>query len=203
MVPSQNRPLAYHRASAPDITSSSPLRFDHPDYGYRYMSTSQEHHHRQDHNLIPGMPGTLTLSECCVRALTYSSCLGSSNSVFHQIPDSLYPDSTLNALDLHAPYFQHPQSVTPISSSSSLGTDSINLDFSHLGGSQDHSSFEYELRPPSPPAPLPFIAGQNNVQGDHVIYYFEHVRKIQLIFAGNTFTNATYSVSFDHHSRFR
>ncbi|KAF5382023.1 hypothetical protein D9615_004431 [Tricholomella constricta] len=167
----QMRPRPYHRASAPNIASSSPLPFDH-EYGYRYVSTPQEQHHRQDHSLIPGMPGA-------------------SNSTPHQITDPLYTDA--NALDLHTTFFPYPQSVTPISSSSSLSTD-LGLDFAQLGTSQEQNGFEFDLRPPSPPAPVPFIAGQNNVQGDHVIYYFEHVRKIQLIFAGNTFTNATYSI---------
>ncbi|RDB26190.1 ustiloxin B cluster transcription factor ustR [Hypsizygus marmoreus] len=174
MVPPQIRPQPYHRSSAPEIISSSPLHFDHPDYGYRYMATPQEQHLRQD-QLIPGMPGA-------------------SNTGFHQIPDALYADSTINALDLHPPFFQYPQSVTPISSSSSLGADSVSLDFAHLNASQEHSGFDFDLRPPSPPPPAPFIIGQNNVQGDHVIYYFENVRKMQLMFAGNIFTNTTYNL---------
>ncbi|KAG6851141.1 hypothetical protein H0H93_001021 [Arthromyces matolae] len=85
--------------------------------------------------------------------------------------------------------------VTPLSSSSSnIGTDINPLDF-QLGSSQEPPSFDFELRPSSPlTAPISLIAGQNTVQSDHVLYYFEHVRKIQLMFAGNTFTNATYSI---------
>jgi len=174
VVPTQIRPQAYHRSSAPETTSSSPLHFDHPDYGYRYVNTPHEQHHRRDHNTIPGMPGA-------------------SNPGFHQITDPSYTDTTLNALDLQTPFFPYPQSVTPISSSSSLSTD-VGVDFSQLGAPQEQGSFDFDLRPPSPAPPVPFIIGQNNVQGDHVIYYFDHVRKIQLMFAGNTFTNATYSL---------
>ncbi|KAF8071856.1 fungal-specific transcription factor domain-containing protein [Lyophyllum atratum] len=175
VVPTQIRPQAYPRASAPDSSSSSPLHFDHLDYGYRYVSTPQEQHHRQDHHLIPGMPGA-------------------SNSSFHPITDPLYTDASLNAIDLHTTFnFTYPQSMTPLSSSSSLSAD-VGLDFSQLGTSQAPGGFDFDLRPPSPPVPAPSIAGQNNVQSDHVIYYFDNVRKIQLIFAGNTFTNATYSI---------
>ncbi|GLB40340.1 putative fungal specific transcription factor [Lyophyllum shimeji] len=173
-VSTQIRPHPYHRASAPDITSASPLHFDHPDYGYRYVNTPQEQHTRPDQTLIPGMPGA-------------------SNSSFHQITDPLYTDTTLDALDLHTTFYSYPQSVTPISSSSSVSAD-IGFDVSQLGTSQEPSTFDFDLRLPSPPAPVPFIAGQGNIEGEHVIYYFEHVRKIQLMFAGNTFTNATYSM---------
>lgn len=124
--------------------------------------------------------------------------LGGSNSAFHPVPDPLYNnDTSISALEIHTPFFPYPsQSVTPISSSSSsVTTDSLNLDFSQLGP-HEQTGYEFDLRPPSPPPPVPFISGQNNVQGDHVIYYFEHVRKVQYMFAGNTFTNATYSVSF-------
>jgi hypothetical protein len=76
-----------------------------------------------------------------------------------------------------------------------LGTDSLSLTFSPLGEPQDLGGFGFDVRPPSPPPSVSLIPGQNNVQGDHVIYYFEHVRKVQNLFAGNTFTNATYSVS--------
>ncbi|KAG6910838.1 hypothetical protein DXG01_007153 [Tephrocybe rancida] len=177
MVPSQIRPHPYHRSSAPEISTSSSVHFDHPDYGYRYVNTPREQHShpRPEHNHVPGMPGA-------------------SNSAFQQIPDPLYTDTPINALDLHSPFY-YPQSVTPISSSSStIGTD-IPIDFSHLGSSQEPAGFEFDLRPPSPlpPAPLPLSAGENYTQ-DHVIYYFEHVRKIQFIFAGNSLTNATHSI---------
>jgi hypothetical protein len=51
------RSQPYLRGSAADITSSSPLHFDHPDHGYRYVEASQEQHHRHNHNMMPGMPG--------------------------------------------------------------------------------------------------------------------------------------------------
>jgi len=101
----------------------------------------------------------------------------------------------MNALDIHPPLYQHLQSATPPSSLPSLETDSLSLDFSQVGEPQDLGGFGFDVRPPSPPPSVSLTPGHNNVQGDHVIYYFEHVRKIQNLFAGNTFTNATYSVN--------
>ncbi|KAG6845479.1 hypothetical protein H0H87_008839 [Tephrocybe sp. NHM501043] len=180
MLPSQIRPHPYHRSSAPQPSTSSSARFDHPDYGYRYMNTPQEQHlhSRPEQNSVPGMPGA-------------------SNSGFHQIADPLYSEPSLNALDLQTPFF-YPQSVTPISSSSStVSTDIGPLDFTQqLGSSQEPTGFGFDLQPPSPTpvAPAPSISGENAMQSDCVMYYFEHVRKIQFIFAGNAFTNATHSI---------
>jgi hypothetical protein len=98
----------------------------------------------------------------------------------------------MNALDLHPPLYQHQHPfVTPLSSLPPSGTDPLSLDFPPLGESQDLGGFGFDIKPPSPPPSVSLI----HVQGDHVIYYFENVRKVQSLFAGNTFTNATFSVS--------
>lgn len=182
MVPPQIRSTTYNRSSIPDTTTSSPHYFDHLDYGHHYVDPLHTRHPTevQDLNLMPGM-SSKPVSESVMSVLSQQQ-LALNSGFHHQLPD--YSDSTL--IDLHPPFF-YPQSVTPISSSS----DSLNLDLSQLAGSQDPRLFEFP--PPSPPPPLPFVVGQNNVQ-DHIIYYFEHVRKTQFIFAGNTLTNATYSV---------
>ncbi|KAG6862511.1 hypothetical protein C0995_000059 [Termitomyces sp. Mi166 len=173
MVQPPIRPHPYHRPSAPGVGTSSSSHYDLSEY-YSYMNTSQEQHphprpEHSEHTLVPGMHGT-------------------SNQGFQQqIPDSLYTDtSSLNALNLQTPFY-YPQSLTPISSSSStMGTDV--LDFS-----QETTGYD-ELSPLTPAPTVPMIDRSNVVQHDHVLYYFEHVRKIQLMFAGNTFTNATYSI---------
>jgi hypothetical protein len=186
LLSSQVSPQTYHQPSPSDISSSSAIRFDPPDY-YRYFDAPQEHH-RHNNNVMPGVPGKSDI--CCASSLTLTSELtGASNSGFHHISDSLFPDPAMNALELHPPLYQHPQAIAP------LLTDSLGIDFPPLVEPQDLGDFGFDVRPPSPPPSVSLNPGQNNVQGDHVIYYFEHVRKVQNLFAGNTFTNATYSVS--------
>ncbi|KAG6841433.1 hypothetical protein C0991_011103 [Blastosporella zonata] len=173
MIPSQIRPHPYHRSSAPDITTASSVRFGHSDYGYRYVNTPQERltpHPHSEHNPVPDMPGT-------------------SNSGFHQIIDPLYTDPSLNALDLQAPFFYPQQPATPLSSSSStIGTEIGAIDYS--------TGFGFDLQPPSPlPPPAPVLSNPGeNTEQPYVFYYFEHVRKIQFLFAGSAFTEATHSI---------
>jgi hypothetical protein len=47
--------------SSPDISPSSALHFDHPDY-YRYFDAPQDQH-RHNNNVMPGMPGKSDI--CC------------------------------------------------------------------------------------------------------------------------------------------
>ncbi|KAG6884808.1 hypothetical protein C0993_008138 [Termitomyces sp. T159_Od127] len=166
----QNRPHPYHRTSPPDASTSS---YHYPS-DYRYMQ-GQHTHPRLEHS-----PHNLV-----------SNIQGASNHGF-QIPDPLYPTETsMNPLD-----FYYSQSVTPSSSSSTtstVGTDNIGpIDYPPSASSQE-TSFDFDLSPltPAPTAPIPITAGQNV---EDVIYYFEHVRKVQLMFAGNALTNATYSI---------
>jgi len=92
-------------------------------------------------------------------------------------------------LDLHTPFYQFPPSVTPISSSS----DSLNVDFT-FGVPQAHSPFAFDS--PNPQiSVVPTPDQQPSFDNEYVLYYFEHVRKEHMFFAGTTFTNATYSVS--------
>ncbi|KAG5638486.1 hypothetical protein H0H81_012418 [Sphagnurus paluster] len=181
MVPSQIHPPPYHhRASAPDITSMPNFG---PDYGYRNVLNTQQH--LRDHSLIPGMPGA-------------------SNAAFQQhITDPpLYSASTLNALDLHQPFFPYTQPVTPLSSSPSVSTD-VGLDhFSQLLA--DNNGLEFDLQPTPSAGPVQFITEQNNIQDD-VFYYFRHVRNIQALFAEprGAVTNAVCALAHLHHTRMR
>lgn len=128
--------------------------------------------------------------------MTYPS-VGASNSNFYHLPTGSYSDTSLNPLDLGGPICTYsPRPLTPPSTTATLNTDPYPFDFSQLAGSiEQGGEFGFALRPPSPVPNYSPAAGSNSIQGDHVIYYFEHVRKIQYIFAGNTFTNVTYSVS--------
>ncbi|KAG6909150.1 hypothetical protein DXG01_001902 [Tephrocybe rancida] len=80
---SQIRSHPYHRSSAPEISTSSSLHFDHPDYGYRYVNTPHEQysHRRSEHKHVPNMSGPL------------------------------YTDSSMNTLGLQSPFF-YPQSMS-------------------------------------------------------------------------------------------
>ncbi|KAG6897153.1 hypothetical protein C0992_003740 [Termitomyces sp. T32_za158] len=169
MSQTQGRSHTYHRLPAPEVgTSASSSAYDPADYRYSY---AQEHLSLE--NPLQNFVGNIH---------------GTSNQFQPQMPDPLYTtESPLSALDY---YYPHP--LTPISSSSStIGTDG-QIDYPP---SQDTSNYDFDLSPltPAPTIPIPIIAEQNVVQSEDVIYYFDHVRKNQLIFAGNTLTNATYS----------
>ncbi|KAF5337924.1 hypothetical protein D9758_013109 [Tetrapyrgos nigripes] len=172
-TPTTARPQAYHRYSAPvsspPSTSSLGLELDLGAFGMNngFLDTS--------HNLM-GVPGA-------------------SNSGFHQLPAASYSDPNLSGLDLNASYFRYPspQSSTPLSN---LSNDPLDFDLSSLGGSS-HAGFNFDVRPPSPLSTDFGIAGSSSNLSDqenHVMYYFENVRKVHFLFGGNTMTNVTYSL---------
>ncbi|KAH0585252.1 hypothetical protein H2248_008495 [Termitomyces sp. 'cryptogamus'] len=171
MVQTPIRSHPYLRPSAQVAGTSSP--YDLSEY---YTYAQEQHPHvcseHSEHNLVSGIHGV-------------------SNQGFQQQIDPLYTETSLSTLDP----FYYPQSETPISSSSSTMTD-MAIDFPQPGPSRETPGYDFDLSPltPATTAPVPIIAGQNAVQSEDVIYYFEHVRKIQLMFAGNFFTNATYSM---------
>ncbi|KAG6813965.1 hypothetical protein H0H92_005220 [Tricholoma furcatifolium] len=177
MLPAHTRSHPYHRPTVPDVNTASTSHYDHSEY-YRYASTSHEQHsHPREHHLTHVMP----------------------EPPFQpQIMDSLYQDSSLNALDLQTsvPVF-YPQSVTPISSTSSTSIAAdIGLDF--LGSSQQeqYAISEFDLQAASP---LPGSAGvdpateiQETAQSPILMYYFDHVREILLTFATDDLRDATH-----------
>ncbi|KAF8896476.1 fungal-specific transcription factor domain-containing protein [Infundibulicybe gibba] len=115
---------------------------------------------------------------------------GASSPSFHQLPAASYSDSNLNMLDSFFPF--GPEVPPLLSTTTAMTAEPLEFNFAQLGRTQP-GEFEFDLRPPSPAVFHP-LSGQNSIQGDHVMYYFEHVRKVQYIFAGNTFTNVTYSL---------
>ncbi|KAJ7285217.1 fungal-specific transcription factor domain-containing protein [Mycena rebaudengoi] len=161
----------YHRMSAPaDSTTTSLLNFDATgDYSnaYHYGGPSGPRH-----SMYPGMPGA-------------------SNSAFHHLPAASYSDPSVNTIDFNTSIFQQydsPQSISPAPGSNMIPP--LDFDFAQLG----NGGFDFEVRAPSPVQSLPLFSGQNSLQENHVIYYFEHVRKVQFLFAGNTVTNITCSM---------
>lgn len=95
-----------------------------------------------------------------------------SPSNYYPLPPASYSDSSLGTLDLHSTFSPAGLSATP---------DTAPFDaFSFVG-----PPFTYDTQPHT------FSSGQNSVQQEHVLYYFEHVRKMQFIFASNNVTNIT------------
>lgn len=98
-----------------------------------------------------------------------------------QMPD--YHDPTFYPIQIQNQYVQYSQSTAL--------SESLSHDVPHPGSSQDLRPINFDVGN-SPPPLSSFPATQNSIQ-EHIIYYFEHVRKAQFVFAGTAFTNATYS----------
>jgi hypothetical protein len=87
--------------------------------------------------------------------------------------------------------FGAQQFDSPVSSNpGSTQIPPLDFDFAQLG----NDGYDFAVRAPSPEQAFPLFAGHSSLQENHCIYYFEHVRKVQYIFAGNTVTNVTCSV---------
>ncbi|KAJ7455229.1 fungal-specific transcription factor domain-containing protein [Mycena galericulata] len=165
------RQYPQHRRSA-DSSTTSLLNFDATvDYGYQYGS------HQPRHNSMgtyPGMPGA-------------------SNSAFYHLPAGHFSDPSVNNIpvDFNTSIF-NAQYESPVSSTpGSTQIPPLDFDFGQLG----NDAFDFAVRPPSPAQAFPpLFAGHSSLQENHCIYYFEHVRKVQYIFAGNTVTNITCSM---------
>ncbi|KAJ7170903.1 fungal-specific transcription factor domain-containing protein [Mycena crocata] len=165
------RQYPQHRRSA-DASTTSLLNFDATvDYSYQYAS------HQPRHNsMYPAMPGA-------------------SNSAFYHLPAVSFSDPTINSPNEFSTnefntnifnQFDSPVSSTP----SSTQIPPLDFDFAQLG----NDGFDFAIRAPSPEQAFPLFAGHSSLQENHCIYYFEHVRKVQYIFAGNTVTNVTCSM---------
>lgn len=119
------------------------------------------------------------------------------------VPVSNYRDTDLSTLNTF-PYVpaHSTQSMSSATTPLSPTSDRVHFDYSHVGLQQDAGipstpQFQFDLRASSPVQGFVPLAGQSSLQGDHVLYYFEHVRRTQYPFAGNSVTNVTYSVSGD------
>jgi hypothetical protein len=122
-----------------------------------------------------------------------------------------YRDTDLSALNTaHLFPYVPSQTTQPISSAHtppSATSDTVPFDFAHVG-TEPHSQqgpssagvSPFQFEPRAPVHGLAPLAGQSAVHCDHVLYYFEHVRKMQYPFAGNSVTNVTYSVSLKQSS---
>ncbi|KAJ7476037.1 fungal-specific transcription factor domain-containing protein [Mycena latifolia] len=164
---SLRRQYPVHRRSA-DSSTGSLLNFD-PSVDYPYQYAQPRHN-----SMYPAMPGA-------------------SNSAFYHLPGVSFSDPSIpSPIDFntsifggHAAHFDSPASSAP----GSTQIPPLDFDFAQLGT----DGFDFAVRAPSP-EPLPLFAGHSSLQENHCIYYFEHVRKVQYIFAGNTVTNVTCSM---------
>jgi hypothetical protein len=121
----------------------------------------------------------------------FASLTGASNSTFHQLPAASYSDPNLTGYDLGTPFFQQYSPQT-----SSLGSEPHEFDFAGLGIPQNHGDFNFDVRPPSPIQNIHTHSSSSaSTQENHVMYYFENVRKLHFLLGSNAITNVTYSVS--------
>jgi hypothetical protein len=103
----------------------------------------------------------------------------------------MHPD--INSL--HSPMFPYPlPSTVPINNPN----DRFHYSFPpetqkpHTASTNSH---QFQLDMPVPSTGHGFVpVGQSTLQGEYVVYYFEHVRRLQYIFAGHAITNVTYSM---------
>ncbi|KIJ66899.1 hypothetical protein HYDPIDRAFT_108852 [Hydnomerulius pinastri MD-312] len=113
---------------------------------------------------------------------TMMSMLGSVYNSPFDMPLPLYGDSTFPQLSTHSPY-------TPSTSLPSSHPSPHDLHpFDHAFDNITPQALGFD-----PDITAAALSGQN-VQTDLVQYYFEHVRKLQLAFAGNSAANITYSL---------
>ncbi|KAF7336814.1 Zn(2)-C6 fungal-type domain-containing protein [Mycena venus] len=121
------------------------------------------------HSMFPAMPGA-------------------SNSAFYHLPAVSFSDpSVASPVEFNANIFGAQQFDSPPGSTQ---IPPLDFDFAQLG----NDGFDFAVRAPSPEQAFPLFAGHSSLQENHCIYYFEHVRKVQYIFAGNTVTNVTCSM---------
>ena len=100
----------------------------------------------------------------------------------------LSPTSELNISTSHVSSLQQQSDPAGVASSSSSSV-STSLHLGSSGAGQFPSDFH--TFPSQEMAP---VGSQTSLEGQYVLHYFEHVRRLQYIFAGNSVTNVTYSV---------
>lgn len=184
VVPSQPRSAASTPASRP---SSSGVQ-NSPNVEYNRYSESR--HNRQNSAHLAPISGL-------AQRRSYHGSSSQANyepthaapSHYYGMPAASYSDPSLTSMDVNAMYPSPNASYSP----SSLTTpDAVNFDPFSLAV----PAFAYESQPQS----FSSISGQNAVQQEHVLYYFEHVRKMQFIFASNSVTNITVRKFYSTHT---
>ncbi|KAH8831449.1 fungal-specific transcription factor domain-containing protein [Flagelloscypha sp. PMI_526] len=150
---------------------------------------------------LPDVPGLGLESEAAVSFDNFGLGLGSAHSLPSAGPSSQTTPSPYPNLNLAGASFSDPNintfdfsaafpfdNYSPGSNHSpSLAMDQTMLDFSSVGAVDQQYDFEMPATSPSP-------ASTASLQERCVMYYFEHVRQAQFVFAGNAVTNVTYNL---------
>jgi hypothetical protein len=176
IIPSHSYPSG--SSSATTVSRPAPSNANNQGMEYRYNDLR---HSRQNSTVAPQASSLPQRRSYHGGSQTSFEPATTSPSNYYPLPAASYSDSSLGTLDLHSTF-----SPAPTFSSSGLGaSDTTAFDaFSFVG-----PPFTYDTQPHT------FSPGQNSVQQEHVLYYFEHVRKMHFIFASNNVTNITYAVS--------
>lgn len=175
IVPSQSYASRPPSASSSRRRAPSRMTNANSDFDSRYVDLRQ--------NRMAPPPSKLVQRHSYQGSVSHSPYDASPQTPnFLQLPAASYSDTNLAALDLSSLY--SPSFAPPITTPDSLPYD--HMSFGALPS-------QFENLPQNFPAVSP---GQNTIQHDHVLYYFEHVRKMQFIFPrGNLVTNIIFSVS--------
>lgn len=174
-VPSRPYPSRSPPAASPRPRPSSSGM--NKDYDYR--------HHSRQNTVVPPISGRVhRRSYHGGFQPSFEPPAASSSQLYHQSTGS-YSEPNVATLDMSSMFPSTPMSFT----SSTLSPEIGNFDPFSL--TVPSFPFDSQLGVAS-------SSGQNAVQQEHVLYYFEHVRKMQFIFAGsNLVTNIIYSVSLN------
>ncbi|TFK33218.1 fungal-specific transcription factor domain-containing protein [Crucibulum laeve] len=165
----------------PSSSNSVPVNMGHSDFYFGDLTFGSTSTHT-GHGMMPGMPGA-------------------SNSSF-DLPTASYGDNGIGQLDPTSTGFNYPASSHASSSSSSFLADPVDHGFGLFTTPHDLMEFNNFMPQPlaSPSltngqytAPL----GQTPLQEEFVMFYFDHLHKIQFVFAGDQFTEATHQAIVD------
>lgn len=123
-----------------------------------------------------------------VRSSLSLDIAGASNPTLDTLTTAPYVDVSLNGFDPYSPSMSSSVSTFPV------GPDPLADQFPLFAPQSignDHLGF---LEPPSAISPFVAPVGQTALHEELVMHYFDHVCKMQFTFAGEIFTNVTYTV---------
>jgi hypothetical protein len=153
---------------ATEITATANNQTEYTFHQYGDAPYGQNHHSQ----LMPGLPGA-------------------SNSTLDPLTTAPYVDVSLNGFDPYSPSMSSSVSTFPV------GPDALADQFPIFAPQSignDHLGF---LEPPSAISPFVVPVGQTALHEELVMHYFDHVCKMQFTFAGEIFTNVTYTAVMD------